>query len=816
MLSSVKHAFRVLRKDPGFTVIAIFSLAIGIGATSAMFSFADALLLRPLPVMKPDGVVAVTTSGSAAFGSNTAVSYPDYVDLRDRNRSFDGLLAASYGQFGFSPNPQALPRMKFGLFVSGNLFHVLGVEPALGRGFRSDEDQAEGRDAVVVLGHDFWVSQYNASPSVLGSHIRLSGIEYTVIGVAPEHFTGIDQYLRPALFVPLAMSPRMGQNNNLHKRDVRWLMVKGRLKPGVGLAQAQDDVALIAKELQKTYPQTNRDQRIRVETELQLRAEQSPPNAAMAVMLVLLGLCVLAVACANVAGLLLSRSRARSREIAIRLAIGAGRGSLVRQLLFENLLVAVAGGMGGVAVAYAGATFFNSLPFPSDLPIVFGFTIDRRVLLFTLVVSLVSTLLFGLAPALRSTRPELVRALKAADADSGDKKRFWGRNTIVAGQVALSLVLLVISAVLLQGFRDQLTHGPGFRTERLFLTSFETQLAHYSEDQTSQFYNNLLERTRSAPGVRSAALVSVIPMINGDSVDIVPEGYQLPRGQRALTTFDAYVSDGYFGTLGIPILQGRGFLESDQKGAPLVAVVNEHAAKHFWPKGDALGKRFHMQNASGDLVQIVGIAKTAKYFWIAEPPLDFFYLPFRQHARSGLALVTESNAPDAATIAPTVREVVRGLDPDMPVFDVRTMQDIYTLRAVRTPNMLTETVGALGLMGLILAIVGLYGLVAYSVSRRTREIGIRMAIGADRTTVVWMVLKQGLQLGVAGVAAGLVVSFFACSVLTSSLWIATFDHVNPLLYAAIGLPLLAITGLATWAPARRASRIDPMRALRDE
>ena len=816
MLSSVKHAFRVLRKDPGFTVIAVFSLAIGIGATSAMFSFADALLLRPLPVMKPDGVVAVTTSGSSAFGSNTAVSYPDYVDLRDRSRSFDGLIAASYGQFGFSPNPQALPRMKFGLFVSGNLFHVLGVEPSLGRGFRSDEDQAEGRDAVVVLGHDFWVSQYNASPSVLGSHIRLSGIEYTVIGVAPEHFTGIDQYLRPALFVPLAMSPRMGQNNNLHKRDVRWLMVKGRLKPGVGLAQAQDDVALIAKELQKTYPQSNRDQRIRVETELQLRAEQSPPNAAMAVMLVLLGLCVLAVACANVAGLLLSRSRARSREIAIRLAIGAGRGSLVRQLLFENLLVAVAGGTGGIAVAWAGATFFNSLPFPSDLPIVFGFTIDRRVLLFTLVVSLVSTLLFGLAPALRSTRPELVRALKAADADSGGKQRFWGRNTIVAGQVALSLILLVISAVLLQGFRDQLTHGPGFRTERLFLTSFETQLAHYSEDQTSQFYNNLLERTRSAPGVRSAALVSVIPMINGDSADIVPEGYQLPRGQRALTTFDAYVSDGYFGTLGIPILQGRGFLESDRKGAPLVAVVNEHAAKHFWPKGDALGKRFHLQNATGDLVQIVGIAKTAKYFWIAEPPLDFFYLPFRQHARSGLALVTESNALDAATIAPTVREVVRGLDPDMPVFDVRTMQDIYTLRAVRTPNMLTEIVAALGLMGLILAIVGLYGLVAYSVSRRTREIGIRMAIGADRTKVVWMVLKQGLQLGVAGVAVGLVVSFFACNVLTSSLWIATFDHVNPLLYAAIGLPLLAITGLATWAPARRASRIDPMRALREE
>lgn len=811
----IKHAFRVLRKDPGFTLIAIFSLTIGIGATSAMFSFADALLLRPLPVMKPDRVVALTTAGSAAFGSNTAISYPDYVDLRDQNRSFDGLVAAAYGQFGFSPNPQTAPRMKFGLFVSGNLFRVLGVEPALGRGFRADEDAAEGRDAVVVLSHEFWVSQFNASPAVLGSHIRLNAVEFTVIGVAAADFTGIDQYFRPTLFVPLAMAARVGQPNRLHERDVRWLFVKGRLKPGVGLDQAQSDVALIANDLAKTYPQTSRDRQLKVETELQMRAQQSPPNAAMAAMLVLLGLCVLAVACANVAGLLLSRSRARSREIAVRMAIGAGRGSLVRQLLFENLLVAVAGGLGGVAVAQTAAEFFNTIPIPSDLPIVFFATIDNRVLLFTLAVSLVSTLLFGLAPALRSTHPDLVRSLKAADADSDGKKRFWGQNTIVAGQVALSLILLVISAVLLQGFRDQLTQGPGFRTERLFLTSFETQLAHYSEDQTAQFYKTLLERTRSAPGVRSAALTSVI-LIGGDSLDMVPEGYRLTPGQQALTTFDAYISDGYFTTTGVPILRGRGFTESDTKGAPLVAVVNEQAAKHFWPNGDALGKRFHLKSSSGDLVQIVGIARMAKYFWIAEPPLDYVYLPFRQHARSGLALVTESSAPDAATVAPVLREVVHGLDPDLPVFDVRTMQDIYSQRAVKTPNMITQIVAVLGLTGLILAVVGLYGLVSYSVSRRTREIGIRMAIGADRPKVIWMILKQGLQLGVAGVAIGLVVSFFACNILTSRLWIATFDHVNPLLYAVIATPLLLIIGLAAWAPARRASLVDPMRALREE
>jgi len=815
MLSSIKHAFRVLRKDPGFTLIAVFSLAIGIGATSAMFSFADAALLRPLPVMKPSGVVNVINAGSAAFGGNTTISYPDYADLRDRNRSFDGLVAASYAKFGFSPGPRTLPRMKFGMYVSGNFFRVLGVEPALGRGFRPDEDQAEGRDAVTVLSHDFWVSQYNGDPSVLGSRLRLDGIEFTVIGVTPEQFTGIDRFIRPALFIPLAMSPRMGQKD-FHKRDARWLFVKGRLKPGVGLDRAGADVALIGKELGKTYPQSNRDQQLRVESELQMRAEQSPPEATMAGMLMLLGFCVLAVACANVAGLLLSRSRARSREIAIRLAIGAGRWALVRQLLFENLLVAIAGGLGGVEVAYAAAKFFSNYPVPPDLPIVFAATVDTRVLLFTLAVSLGSTLLFGLAPALRSTRPDLVRALKAADADSGGKKRFWGRNAIVAGQVALSLVLLTISAVLLRGFRDQFMQGPGFRTERLFLTAFDTDLAHYSEDQTSQFYASLLHRTRSVPGVRSAGLTSVVPLDGQDSVDIVPEGYQMPPRQQALTIFDAYVSDGYFDTMGVPIRQGRGFLESDGKGAPLVAVVNEHAAKHFWPNGNALGKRFHLKSASGELVQIVGIARTAKYIWIAEPPLDFVYLPFRQHAQSGLALVAESNAADAATLAPALREVVRGLDPDMPVFNVRTMQDFYDQNAVKVPNMVVKTVGGMGLMGLILAIVGLYGLVAYSVSRRTREIGIRMALGADRTKVVRMVLNHGLRLGAAGVAAGLVVSVFACNVLTSRLWIATFDHVSPLVYVAIALPLLAITGMATWAPARRASRIDPMSALREE
>jgi predicted permease len=814
MLISLHYAVRVLRKDPGFTAVAICSLALGIGATSAMFTFADAVLLRPLPIQEPDHVVAISakTASSAPVGLSTTISYPDYTDFRDRNRSFEGLVAASPATFGFSPGPGTLPRIKAGQYVSANYFRALGVEPALGRDFRSDEDRVQGRDAVVILSHNFWAGQFGRSRSVLGSRIRLNGIDFSVIGVAPESFTGIDT--GPAVYIPLAMSPRLG-HGDLHSRDAGWLSVRGRLRPGVSAEQARADIGGIAAGLDKLYPLTDRVRRIEVQTELHLRVEQSPATAAMMIMLALLALSVLLVACANVAGLLLSRARARSREIALRLAIGASRGALIRQLLLESLLVAIAGGLGGVVVADQGARFFASMPFPSDLGFSIGATVDHRALLFTLLVSMMSTVFFGLGPALRITRPDLASALKAADADSG-KRRLWGRNAIVASQVALSLVLLVISGVLVEGFRHELAQGAGFRPDRLFLTSFDTQLARYSDSQTQQFYQRLLERTRSAPGVRTAALTSSLPLWCWDTIGVIPEGYRLPPGEQAPTAFNHYVSDGYFSTMGVRVLQGRGLLESDRERSPRVAVVNDHLANRYWPAGNALGKRFHLVGATGPLVEIVGIAKAAKVFFISEPPADVIYLPFRQHARSALTLVTESDATDAATIAPVLREVVQQLDPDMPVFDIRTMHEFYTQRAVKLPNMTVEIVAAMGLVGLLLAVTGLYGLVAYSVSRRTREIGIRMAIGADRSKVVLMVLGQGLKLGAIGVAAGLVVSVAACRAMTSATWFLTFDQVSPLIFTVIAVLLLAITTLAAWVPARHAARIDPMRALRDE
>ncbi len=815
MLKDVKYAARMLAKNPGFTAIAVCSLAIGIGANSAIFSLADALLLRPLPVMKPSGIVTVNP-GSATFTGNSAVSYPDYRDYRDRNRSFDGLIAFQYGQFGYAPNPTVQPEMQFGVFVSGNFFRVLGVDPAIGRGFRIDEDKAGSRDAVAVLSHDFWLGHFNGAASAIGSKIRLNGVDFTVIGVAPAAFTGVDQFVKPSFFVPIAMSPALSGTDNLNKRDARWLNVKGRLKTGMTNARAEADLNAIAKVLQQTYPAEPRAQKIRVETELALRMEQSPPDTALIEMLILLALCVLLVACANVAGLLLSRARARGREIAVRLAVGAARWQLIRQLFLENLLLAIGGGALGLGIALAGVRLFATIPTPADVPVSFAVSLDRRVLVFTLVVAVASTFIFGLLPAWRSSRADVVSALKARDADGTRRSRLWGRNVLVSSQLAISAVLLIVSAIIFTGFRSLLAQGPGFQTDHLFLMSFDSQMAHYNTAQNEQFYKQLLQKTRLTPGVRSAALMSIVPFgFDGDSKSVIPEGRTLGRGEEPPNAFDSVVSDGYFQTMHIPILQGRGFLESDTMHSPHVAVVNQHFANRFWPHQNAIGKRFHLQDAHGPLVQIVGIAKQGKYLWIGEPPADFLYLPFSQDQQSTMTLAAESPASDASTLAPVLRRIVHSIEPNMAVFGARTMQDLFTKRAIQTPDIIVEAVAAMGIMALVLAVIGLYGLIAYSVGRRTREIGIRMAVGADRRGVLQMILRQGLVLAVAGSAAGLALGIVAAR-LVGSMFILSFGGTNPVFFVLITLPLLLVALVAAYMPARRASLIDPMRALREE
>jgi predicted permease len=814
LLQDLRYGARMLRRNPGFTLVAVLSLAIGIGVNSAMFSLADGLLLRPLSVSRPSEIVTVTgKTPSDRFGY---ISYRDYVDFRDRSNSFDGLVAYSMSSFGFSARPGDLPHMKVGLLVSGNLFRVMGVEPELGRGLRPEEDLVPGRDAILVLGHDFWENELGADRSLIGRKVRLNGIEFTVIGVAPERFTGLDQYFRPAMFVPLAMAPRLAANpesNLLERRNDRGLSVKGRLKPGTSIAQAQAELEAIAKGLERAYPDTNRDRSVAISTELQARIRDSPSDAALVAMLMTLAGLVLLVACANVANLMLSRARARTREIAIRLAIGAGRLRLIRQLLAESLAIALAAGLVSLLFAYAGAAFLGRIRIPTDMPIVFSIKVDARVLWFSLAVSLASVVLFGLVPALQASRTDLVPVLKAADADSSRKQRLWGRGTLVVVQVALSLVLMVVATMLYRGFRAELLGGPGFRTDHLVMMSFDPTLVRYGDAQAQQFYKALRERALSTPGVRSAALTTVVPMaMNQRQENLVPEGYQLPKGRDSVQVFADTVDERYFDTMAVPIVRGRGFRESDTAATPHVAVVNDQLARHYWPKRDAIGKRFHLGGANGPWVEIVGVAKTAKYLWIGEPPTEFLYLPLAQHPSSQMTLVAQSFGDAAALVAP-LHEMVRGLDANQPVYDVRTMADFFQARAIGTPGMITQTVGAMGLIGLLLAMIGLYGLMAYSVSQRTREIGIRMAIGADRGSVERMVLRQGFILALTGLALGL-----AASVAAEKGLMAVFSSTerDPLAYLLVAPILLAVTMLAAWVPARRASRVNPMRALRDE
>jgi predicted permease len=815
MLDDLRFAIRMLRKNPGFTCVAILSLGIGIGANSGIYSFADALLMRPLPVLKPSEVVTVNSEKTGMFGASSSISYPDYVDLRDHNRTFEGLIASNLSSFGFAKERTMLPKMKFGMFVSGNFFQVLGVRPELGRTFRSSEDVAPGRDAVAILSHEFWTEDFGADPSVVGQRIRLNGTEFTVVGVAPPEFKALGQ-LKPAFYIPIAMSPSLGPVNNLTKRDARWLDVKGRLKPGVGLEQAKADVASIVAGLRSMYLKTDENLRLKVETEFQTRAERSPPDTALIAMLGVLALCVLLVACANVAGLLLSRASARAREISVRQALGASRVALVRQLMLENLLLALGGGVAGIAVAAAAVQLFRSIPVPTDLPLDFDIRLDDRVLLFTLCAAAGSTFLFGLAPALQSTAIDLMRSLKERDGTASRVSRLWGRSAIVAGQVALSLVLLIISAVLVQGFRSQLEQGPGFRTDHLQLMTFDPGLVQYSDDQRILFYQQLLERAQQAPGVKSAALTSSIPigMGNMTSVGVIPEGRELKRGEHAFDTFDALITPDFFSTMAIPLVQGRAFLPTDKKEAAPVAIVNEQFAHHYWPKQDAIGKRIRLNDESGKLVEVVGIAKNAKYLWITEGPTDFVYLPFSQNDHASMTLVAQTDGAASTTLVPVLQQAVQGLDRNMPVFDVRSIENVFTSRAVATPRIITRTVGAMGLMGLILSIVGLYGVVSYSVSKRSREFGIRMAVGADRWTIVRMVLRQGLVLGMVGLAVGLVVGVFASEAMTATLLFSFPVGAVPIVL--VSALLLAAVIVSAYGPARRASLIDPMRALREE
>jgi len=815
-----RFAIRSLSRTPGLTAFVVITLALGIGMTSGTFSMVDALIFRPYPVPHPSGVVTlVSTTHDNSFDN---FSYREYLDIRSKTKSYDGVISnADMEAVGFSAEPSATPRIKGGMLVSANYFHVLGVEPQLGRGFREDEDQVPGRDAVVVLGPDFWKQEFASDSSVLGRTVRLNGTEFTVIGIAPETFPGMLIFGHPDFYMPLAMARGFStdrQKNFFEDRDDRELYVKARLKPGTTVEQAQNELAVLAKNLESEYPKVNRNRGAALHTQFEMRTRADDINWKFGVIFITLALAVLLVACTNVAGLLLSRARSRTREIAVRLAIGAGRFRLIRMLLTESLILAFLGGLAGIAIGYGVVAWFHSFQnviFMTDLPLSIPFQMDTRVLLASLALAALSALLCGLAPALQSTRADLVNGLKSADVDVPGRKRLWGRNVLVVAQVSTSLMLLTASFLMVRGFQHGLRDGTGFAKDHLLMTTFDPRLVQYDAAQTQRFYKLLAERVREAPGVQSEALTQNIPLGTDDfdGVAFVPDGFQMPRDRENFSSTMDTVDEGYFETMAIPILRGRSFLASDSAEAPRVAIVNQQFANHYWPGADAVGKHIRLDSRVGTLVEIVGVAQTIKYQGGTEKPMDFVYMPLTQHPIARMTLMLRSSGDPLQLIQP-VKDVVRTLDPNLPMLHTMAYDDYYLNQAVKGPEIAMKLVASMGAVGLVLAIAGLYGLVAYNVSRRTREIGIRMALGAANSDVLRLVMGKGLVLVGIGTVLGLLMGFGVEHLMNSMLFNA--GGVDILAYVIVVPSLFLVTMLAAYVPARRASRIAPTQALRYE
>ena len=817
LVQDLRHGLRLCAKTPGFVAIAVLSIGFGTGANVAMFSAADALLLRPLPVNRPDELLTVGTQIGSGLEVRTVASHPDFKDLQQRSGSFSGFAAFTSRAIPYAPTPDAVPRPQVVTFVNADFFRALEVSPTLGRTFHREEDEVEGRDAVMILDHGLWIRDFAGDPRVVGRKVRSAGIEFTVVGVLPQEFTGMEpRYVRHAAYVPLAMLPRVvasESGNPLILRDMRILTVKGRLKPGVSMTHAKVEIDGISQDLARMYPRENRRTAFTIQTELELTLAQEPFDAGLLAILSMLSISVLAVACANVAGLLASRAAVRGREVALRLAIGAGRSRILRQLFVESAIIAAAGTALGVLVGYLGIKVIDQIKMPTDVFSYPEFRLDARVLLFSLVLAGASALLFGVAPAIQTVRVDLMSALKPGDSLSRKRRPLTARSFLVAGQVALSLVVVTIAVFAFEGFRRHLGRGPGFRTERAAKVTIDAG-ERGTDAAKVDYYQRVLTAVRSLPVVTSATVTSAMPLFSYQPGALVPEHYSLPPGESALKTLFNSVDEAYFATLEIPILKGRGFTANDDARSARVAVVNEVAARRYWPGRDPVGRRFRLHDSEGPLVEVVGVARTAKYHYFLEPPTEMVYLPFRQSPRAQMVLVAATSSGSASAVAPLIR-AIRPVDRGVPLSDAQTIETFYAARTTMFSIVAMRLISAMGIMGVILTMVGLYGLVSYAASRRTREIGIRMAIGATAARVIRLILDHGMRPACAGVVAGLVMSVGVMRLLPQ---IVPVEHRSSgvHIYLLTGPLLLVVSLVAAFIPARRSAKVDPTVALRHE
>jgi len=823
-LSDIRYALRWLRKSPAFTLVAVVSLAIGIGFNTALFAIVDALLFKPLPVAAPERLADVFTSDANGHSRFSTSSYADYLDLKAQNDVFEGLVGYSPMFAGVNLGDRS--RLALGEIVTGNYFQVLGVTVARGRTILPADD-TPGAPRVAVVSNRYWTREMGSTPDAIGQVIRVRGNTFTIVGVAPPSFTGMVPVLSPEMWIPVAASlevepvglhdvvPSPTGTTRLDRRGDRWMFIRGRLKPGVTIDAARANLDVLMSRLATAFPATNKGRTAAAKptSEVHIHPAADPVLVPIAAGLMAVVALVLLIACANVASMLLARASGRQKEIGIRLALGASKAQLLRQLITEALIISALGAVAGTVFAWWVTRAAASISLPVAVPLAFDLRIDGRVLLFTVATTIAAGLLAGLAPAVQASRPNVVDDLRGeASAARVGTRRWSQRDALVAAQMAITAVLLVVAALLTRSLVAAQRTNVGFPVERLAVISLDTGMLRYSEDKGQHFYDQALDRVRSIPGVEAAALATRVPFsMNYNRWDIWVPGYHEP-GQHSDVVEVTTVSPDYFKTIGVAIVEGRGFTDDDRPNTPFVAVVNEAMARRYWPGQRAIGKTFRTRNSSGPLFQIVGVSANHKVNSVGEPPTPLLHVARTQRPNPYSAIIARTRG-DANALLRDMRRELLAVEPNVVFVENQTMEAEVgaTLFPVRAGAYLVSTVG---LVAMGLAAIGLYGVIAYSVARRTREIGIRMALGARPLSVISLVMQHGFIVAVAGVAGGCVLAILAVRAIAGVLY--GVGVADPISWLAAVLVLLGSAACANLIPAWRAARVNPSVALRIE
>lgn len=825
MLQDLRYGVRILAKHPGFTTVAALALALGIGVNTAILSAVNGFVLRPLPVEKPEELIALHSGKKMAAEVWGEFSYQNYLDLREQNKSFSDLCASEETSAGISSGESRnagdseRAEVVWGELVSSNYFDVMGVKPVLGRGILPEEDRTPNAHPVALISHSLWQRRFSSDPGVLGKTIYLNGHPFTVIGVMPESFLGSTFYLRYAFWAPSMMTQQFGRRAEWQTdRSYAIFNLYGRLKPGLTMAQAEKDLNQVVEALGQRYPKENADTKIQLTTELDARYTGATKVIKYGG---LLALCVsglvLLLACANVANLMLARAATRAREIGIRLAIGASRGRIVRQLLTESVLLAVLGGVMGLAFAYWGADMMRASFPPVPYPVSFNFAPDGYVLKWMLVVSLLTGVIFGLAPALLASRTDLVAVIKGGAAGpSHSRRRLTLRGTLVVAQVTISLVVLICAGLFIRSLSKAQQTDPGFETANLVTMMINPGLLAYDPQATRRFFQELQHRLEAQPGVRAAALINEMPLMieNLTRGPIVKEGEIDPPPNQGINSDCSLITPKYFDAMRIALLQGRDFTDRDTADAPPVVIVNQEFARRFYGSAEnAMGKRFRL-GQSTPLMEIIGITQDGRYNTLYEDRQTFMFLPVYQNPRTAMTLlISAHSAGDLKAVVESARREITQLDARLPVVGVMMAEENLSI-AYWGPRVAAGIATTFGVLALVLATMGLYSVMMYDVSQRTHEIGIRMALGASLRDVLRLIVGQGMRMAMIGIVLGLMGAFALTRVLGSLLLgIGTTD---PVTFIGVPVLLVAVALLACYIPARRAARVDPLVALRHE